>query len=658
MRRSATLALATVVATTVAVMVGGTAGPSPAAAAELETFPGCPALLDRIVGDALEHVGPYGLDGAPMPMPLMEGMEVEAVADAGADTAGSGDQAAAPAEGAAGAESGAAEPGFTSETGTNVQVVGVDEPDQVKLAGDALAVIDGGRIRLLDVAGTTPVPLGAISTEGDLHPLTMLSAGDRLVVFGAPFGPMPTEPTLREGDDVAIVPWQRPETVVAVYDVTQLATPRLVDRMIVDGSFTSARLTGGRVILVTTGSPTVPFVHPAGGAGAEDRATEANRDAVLASTIDQWVAGVTFTDGTRRPVADCERVGVPTEITSWQSVSIAAFDPGAPLTDVQGAATFGAGHTVYASAERVYVAGHHWRPDGQDVATAVHGFAISGAPTYVASGEVPGELLNQFAMDRYEGHLRIATTVRKPDGSTDSRVTVLAERGSGLAAVGTVTGLGRPGETIRGIRYLGPVGYVVTFEQTDPLYTVDLRDPTAPRARGELKVPGYSAYLHPTGDGQLLGVGSAATEDGQITGVQVSLFDVSDLDAPARDDVLELSGSSTPIEWDHHAFTWVGGEQLAVIPFEGHGWVVPQGDGAEPGGPGVPAPTALAAGLLLVRVADGGLVEVATVGGPRQEGWSPGFQRTVVHDGTLLAVGPGTVWRIGLDGAVLARTDL
>lgn len=654
MRRSATLALATVVATTVAVMVGGTSGPSPAAAAELETFPGCPALLDRIVGDALEHVGPYGLDGAPMPMRLTEGMEVEAVADAGADTAASGDQA----EAAAGAESGAADGDFTSETGTNVQVAGVDEPDQVKLADDALAIIDGGRIRLLDVSGTTPVPLGTISTEGDLHPLTMLSAGDRLVVFGAPFGPMPTEPTLREGDDVAIVPWERPETVVAVYDVSQLSTPRLVDRMTVDGAFTSARLTGGRVILVTTGSPTVPFVYPGGGAGAEDRATEANRDAVLASTIDQWVAGVTFTDGTRRPVADCERVGVPAEITSWQTVSIAAFDPAAPLTEVQGAATFGAGHTVYASADRVYVAGYRWQPDGGEVATAVHGFAITGAPTYVASGEVPGELLNQFAMDRYEGHLRIATTVREPDGSTDSRITVLAERGAELAAVGTVTGLGRPGETIRGIRYLGPVAYVVTFEQTDPLYTVDLGDPTAPRTRGELKVPGYSAYLHPTDVGQLLGVGSAATEDGQITGVQVSLFDVSDLDAPARDAVLELPGTSTPIEWDHHAFTWVGGEQLAVIPFEGRGWVVPEGDSARPGGPGAPAPTELAAGLLLVRVTENGLAEVATVGAPRQEGWTPGFQRTVVHDGTLLAIGPGVVWRIGLDGRVLAETDL
>lgn len=669
MRRSTTLAVATIAMTTIAVLVDGGGAGTPAVASELETFPDCTTLRDRLAADALEHVGPYGLEGTPMPMPFMEVDDSPAGSD-GDESAGS-TGAGAPVGGDAARSNDRAVPaeaaeGFTSETGTNVQVVGVDEPDQVKLSGDLLALLsDQATIRLLDVSGTTPTPVGAISTADELHPFTMLAAGDRLVLFGSPAGELHPAGTAPGTDDIAsdaIMPFQPQATTVAVYDVSRPATPSLVESMRVDGAFSSARLTGGRVLLVTTGAPSIPFVYPSGGPDSEARAEQANRDAVRNATTGQWIAGVTFEDGTRRPVADCDRVGVPTDIGTWQHVSIAAFDPAGPLTGVVGAATFGAGDTVYASADRVYVAGHHWDPEATEPSLAVHAFDTADAPGYLASGEVPGTLLNQFAMDRYEGHLRIATTTRTPAGDTDSRVTVLAERDERLAEVGRVTGLGRPGETIRGIRYLGPVGYVVTFEQTDPLYTIDLRDPSAPRVRGELKIPGYSAYLHPTAEGQLLGVGSAADPDGRITGLQMSVFDVSDLDAPTRTDVLEMAGSSTPAEWDHHAFTWVGDVALAVVPFETYGPEVgpaAPGDTTEPAAPDERIAPRYRTGLLLVSVRDGSFADVATVAAPQgDDGWHPGFQRTVVHDGTLLAVGPRAVWRIGFDGEVLAERSL
>ena len=103
---------------------------------------------------------------------------------------------------------------------------------------------------------------------------------------------------------------------------------------------------------------------------------------------------------------------------------------------------------------------------------------------------------------------------------------VLAPQGDALQEVGRVGGLGS-GETIQSVRFLGTVGYVVTFAQTDPLYTIDLTDATKPRVAGELKILGYSAYLHPVGDGMLLGVGQDATEEGRQLGTQVALFDVS-----------------------------------------------------------------------------------------------------------------------------------
>jgi hypothetical protein len=150
--------------------------------------------------------------------------------------------------------------------------------------------------------------------------------------------------------------------------------------------------------------------------------------------------------------------------------------------------------------------------------------------------------------------------------SAESSVRVLEERPGGLAEIGSVGGLGR-GERIYAVRYIGDTAFVVTFRQVDPLYTVDLSNPRAPRVVGSLKVPGYSAYLHPLGDGLLLGVGQDADADGRPTGVKLSVFDVSDLRAPRRLSGAEVGARTyTDAEYDHHAFLWWAPERLAVLP--------------------------------------------------------------------------------------------
>jgi len=188
----------------------------------------------------------------------------------------------------------------------------------------------------------------------------------------------------------------------------------------------------------------------------------------------------------------------------------------------------------------------------------------------VASGAVPGHLLNQFSMSEHDGHLRVASTLGGPWGFRDdaeSLVTVLAVDGDELAQVGQVGDMGK-GEQIFAVRFVGDVAYVVTFRQTDPFYTVDLSDPTNPVVRGELKITGYSGYLHPISDDLVLGVGQEATEEGRTTGVKVTLFDVSDLDNPVDVATWDpAGGGSSSVEWDHRAFLWWEPENLAVIPF-------------------------------------------------------------------------------------------
>ena len=143
----------------------------------------------------------------------------------------------------------------------------------------------------------------------------------------------------------------------------------------------------------------------------------------------------------------------------------------------------------------------------------------------------------------------------------------LEERAGSLVQVGRVGGLGK-GERIYAVRFVGDTGYVVTFRQIDPLYTLDLSVPSHPVVRGELKIRGYSAYLHPVGDDLLLGIGQDATDEGRVLGTQVSLFDVADLRRPRRLAVQQLGASWSEAESDHRAFLWWPTTRTAVLPLQ------------------------------------------------------------------------------------------
>jgi hypothetical protein len=215
-------------------------------------------------------------------------------------------------------------------------------------------------------------------------------------------------------------------------------------------------------------------------------------------------------------------------------------------------------------------------PDDEDGAppTLIHQFRLDDGTdaTYVASGAVQGRLLNQFAMSEYNGDLRVATTTDNWGDfgdQSESTVYVMRPNGTDLQVISSISGLGK-GEQIYSVRFIDDVGYVVTFRQIDPLYVLDLSDPANPVLDGELKIPGYSAYLHPVGDGLLLGVGQDATDEGRTTGTQLSLFDVSDPTNPQRISTLPIGGQSE-VEWDHKAFLFWEPDGTIVLPVS-PGW--------------------------------------------------------------------------------------
>jgi hypothetical protein len=533
--------------------------------AALERFDRCEAVLEHFIAEALERVGPYGLDGGGGPIVL---------AGEGVDFAAEGDEAAAPATDVG--------RGDTEFSGTNVQVLGVDEPDVIKTDGERILAIVERKLYYVDVSGSVPELVGSVYL-GDAWGHTMFVSGDRAFVFATGYGIAP----LPAAAEASLVPPYGETTVIQEIDLSDPSDLEVVRTMTVEGRLLSARSIGetGRIVLSSYPAE-LAFVYPSG-PSAEPIAEQANRQIVQNSTLDDWLPNYTLTDGDtvvdQGLLITCDGVHAPAEFAGFNTVSVITVDFSEGLRSSESVGVIADGETVYASTESLYVATNVWVPgewigdarlEGfeEEYSTAVHKFDIAGdgPAEYRASGSVAGHLLNQFSMDEYEGRLRIATTDGPPWGfgdESESFVIVLEEQGDRLIEVGRVGDMGR-GERIFSVRFIGEVGYVVTFRQTDPLYVVDLRDPENPTVTGELKIPGYSAYLHPIGDGRLIGVGQEATDEGFTIGAKVSLFDVSDPTDPRELDTWVLEGGYTEVEWDHHAFLYWAPEALAVLPLQ------------------------------------------------------------------------------------------
>ena len=567
-------------------------------ASTLQHFDDCVDLLEHIRTEAMARVGPYGLDGA-RPEPFFgfdDGFWPADLARAEV-TAAVADGAPSPAAAPESASSQSADADFS---GTNVQVIGVDEPDIIKTDGKRIVLVRGGTLVVVDVTGNRPAVTGRVLL-GDRWDGELLLHGDRVLVISnhhgtiEPFGePSIADSSLRRYD----------RDIVNIDEVLLDGTPRRGRSLRVEGRYVSSRSIDGtaRVVIVSRPSE-LPFVYPRNPAG-EPIAAAANRLVVAQTTLEDWLPSyeVVTSEGSITEsglLLDCDQVYVPSQFSGFGSLAILSFDLESSLTLGDGAATFAEGETIYASLDNLYVATNSWLPvtffdpratDDQDslrdiddrYRTSLHKFSLTtgGPAVYEASGSVKGHLLNQFSLHEHEGHLFVAVTNGSPWGwgnnESESLIFALTQQEDALEVVGSVGDMGR-GERIYSVRYIGDRAYVVTFREVDPLYVVDLADPTKPEVLGELKIPGYSSYLHPVGDGLLVGIGRDADDDGRIRGFKASLFDVSDPAKPAEIDTWVLPGAESQVEWNHRAFLWWAAENLMVVPVWGWDENVPIG---------------------------------------------------------------------------------
>lgn len=515
---------------------------SPASAARkgrarLAAFTDC----GQLVSYAAKHRDRYTPGGPPSartPMPTPVGV-------AGPTAGGEGGPVFAPA-----APAGDAGGAGGDLSLTNNQEAGVFEPDIVKTNGKTLyALTSSGRLNVVDVTGA-PAVVGSLDLGGYGHQMLYDGRSDRLLVMWT---------------DTA------GKTMLAYVDVGDPAKPVLERSLAVDGYVISARRTE-RTVRVVLGVTPPEYVDPA---AADERRANA------------WLPRGDFTgrrgNTSERRLLGCRSVRHPKAFSGLEHLMVLTinFDKGLDPVDADSVMT--GGETVYASAENLYVATQRYMPGVEErtagpvpstTTTLIHRFSLDDADntTYRGSGTVRGFALNQFSLSEHDGVLRIATTDTPPwffEGGDQSQsyVTTFGAEDGRLVQLGQVGGLGK-GERIYAVRFLGDTGYVVTFRQVDPLYTLDLSDPAAPAVVGELKIPGFSSYLHPIAGDRVVGVGTGPDEQAGTQGLQVSLFDVSDLAAPKLERRVTFDGGSSEVATDHHAFLWWEPRQLAVLPVQ------------------------------------------------------------------------------------------
>jgi hypothetical protein len=615
---------------------------------QLTAFDSCGQALREFKASARQYVGPYGFQfGGPGGGP--GGRAEGGAADEGA-AAPDAQREAAPGSAATAPE----------HSTTNTHEAGVDEPDVVKTDGNRIVSVVDGVLRVVDTASrtqTATLPLFAEQRPEGVPPpagIHLLLRGDQALVVLA------NSPAF----DVMPGPGVPPRSEVSgpqLLLVDLSGKPRVASRMTVDGEYLDARMVGDNVRLVVRSVPRLPFRQPGAGTAPPARLQEANQTVLAESRIDDWLPRYEVDNGGRvnRGRVGCEAVSRPVvekssprfAATGTSMLTVLSLDLAASALSARHAVSIVAdGRTVYGTGGSLYIAndqrfvmpvGMQGVPGRQaQPRTAIYKFDVSepGTPRHTATGAVPGWILNQYAMSEYDEHLRVATTTMSaagpvepanpdqpiaPDdrGRTESAVHVLTHQGDRLVSVGKVGGLGR-GEQIYAVRFLGPVGYVVTFRQVDPLYVVDLRDPKRPKVTGELKITGYSAYLHPAGPGRLIGVGQEANRQGQRLGVQVSLFDVSDPAAPGRLAQYHVRYSDSVAEYDPHAFLYWQKTGLLVVPVTMH--TAEPVDGRNAQSPG---------GAMVLRLSGDEFTELGTVS--HQGDHRAMVQRSLYIDGTL-----------------------
>jgi len=464
----------------------------------------------------------------------------------------------------------AAESPSTEHSNTNLQVEGVDEEDLVKTDGDYIFKVNAQKIiNVIKIKKDSSMEaINNITFEDNYNVNGIYLRKNTLVVVGNSYQNIDISTSDKNGIYDSIMPTYQVTKVIS-YDVSDKKNIVKVRDIEIDGFYNSSRMIGSRVYIIAN-----KYLNNIGNIAKDaDIGKSYYKDSAVSSD---------------KVLIDFNKISYLPDSIQPNYITVAAFNVDDNKEKVNVNTILGSGNSIYSSDKNLYIAGTKWNGDKNNNGTTntiLYKFAYENKGVkFVSKGEVPGTITNQFSMDEKDEHFRIATTefnydrvrpMTMENSTVENQITNnLYVLDKDMKVVGKLEGLAN-GEQIYSVRFISDRAYIVTFMLTDPLFVIDLKNPTSPKVLGELKISGFSKYLHPYDETHLIGFGmdtkviSEGGEDrAQTKGMKIAIFDVSDVAKPVQQFMTTIGGSGTYSEVlnNHKALLFSKEKKLLALP--------------------------------------------------------------------------------------------
>ncbi|RJE87625.1 hypothetical protein D3P07_15015 [Paenibacillus sp. 1011MAR3C5] len=480
----------------------------------------------------------------------------------------------------------------TDYSQTNIQVSGVDEADWAKTDGRFIYQISGSRVVITDIANPDKPRLASVLTYGpeeQFQPEQLYVDDMRLIVIGhsTDDGAGTVQPqneqvtVLPESESMALLPPPQIKQSVKsyIYDLQSNGQPKLKRMLEQEGSYLSSRKIGDALYIITNKFYRNYSLYA--------KSKGLHLDAITGQQTDFNELASTFrTRYTDSAVSDkpqsvsLDDIHYFPDIMNYSMLLVGSIDLGQSEGQLQVSAYLGSGDRIFVSQRHLYVSQmiHKAKGSSFEMITKFHKFRLDyGSVLYMGEGSVPGYVTDPFSMNEHEGYFRVALTngdLASDHPGESSQIYILDEK---LRIVGKLDGIA-PGERMYSVRFMGKRAYMVTFRKVDPLFAIDLSNPQQPKILGQLKIPGYSDYLHPYDENHLIGFGKDTTEIMSLgslnetaaitTGMKVALFDVSDVSRPKEKfkEIIGATGTHSELLDDYKALLFSREKGLLAFP--------------------------------------------------------------------------------------------